>query len=98
MGFYLSRAALNQAALAQGQARRAAVCWVVCAAGFVVFNLIAPLDPYRTVEVGFAGVGRAALRPALPALPQPPPRRRRRAHPGSARELEARLAAVDEIG
>ncbi len=43
MGFYLSAAALNQAALAQGQARRAAACWGACAAGFVAFNLIQPL-------------------------------------------------------
>ena len=82
MGFYLAAAALNQAALAQGQARRAAVCWVACATAFVIFNLIPPLDPYRTVEVGFAGLRRAALGPALPALPQPAPGRRGPDRPG----------------
>ncbi len=98
MGFYLSGAALNQAALAQGQARRAAVCWVVCATGFVIFNLIAPLDPYRTVEVGFAGS--AALLSGLLYLlyRSPHPVASDQLTPGSPRELEAQLAAVDEIG
>ena len=98
MGFYLSAAALNQAALAQGQARRAAVCWVACAIGFVIFNLIAPLDPYRTVEVGFAAA--AALLSGLLYLlyRSPHPVAADQITPGSARELEARLAAADEIG
>ena len=98
MGFYLCGAALNQAALAQGQARRAAVCWVTCAVAFIVFNLIAPLDPYRTVEVGFAGS--AALLSGLLALLylRPHARAGDALEPGSARELEARLAAADEIG
>ncbi len=98
MGFYLCGAALNQAALAQGQARRAAVCWVTCAVLFIVFNLIAPLDPYRTVEVGFAGS--AALLSGLLAVLylRPHARAGDAVEPGSARELEARLAAADEIG
>jgi O-antigen/teichoic acid export membrane protein len=98
MGFYLSAVALNQAALAQGQARRAAVCWVACAAGFVIFNLVQPLDPYRTVEVGFA-VSAAALSGLLFLLyRRPHPVAADEMAPGSPRELEARLAAVDEIG
>jgi O-antigen/teichoic acid export membrane protein len=97
MGFYLSAAALNQAALAQGQARRAAACWVVCAAAFVVWNLIAPLDPFRTVEVGFAGCAAllAGLLYLLYAQPHP---LAEALEPGSASEVEARLAAADEIG
>jgi O-antigen/teichoic acid export membrane protein len=98
MGFYLSAAALNQAALAQGQARRAAICWVACAVGFIVFNLIQPLDPYRTVEIGFAGA--AALLSGLLFLlyRSPHPVTSDAITPGSPRELEARLAAADEIG
>ena len=98
MGFYLSAAALNQAALAQGQARRAAVCWVVCATGV---RRLQPDRPARPVPHGrgrLRRLSRAALGPALPALPQPAPGRRRPVTPGSARELEAQLAAVDEIG
>ena len=98
MGFYLSGAALNQAALAQGQARRAAIMWVGCATAFVIWNLASPLDPYRTVEVGFAGA--AALLSGLllwlylhsdAAVADP-------FEPGSGREIEARLATIDEIG
>jgi O-antigen/teichoic acid export membrane protein len=98
MGFYLSAAALNQAALAHGQARRAAACWVTCAVGFVIWNLIAPLDPFRTVEVGFAGA--AAILAGLLYLlyAQPHPVTADTLEPGSPREIEARLAAVDEIG
>lgn len=98
MGVYLAAAALNQAALAQGQARRAAACWVVCATAFIVFNLVAPLDPYRTVEVGFSGA--AALLSGLLYLlyRSPHPVAADVLTPGSPRELEARLAAVDEIG
>ena len=98
MGFYLCGAALNQAALAQGQARRAAVCWVVCAAAFVVWNLAEPLDPFRTVEVGFAGSAAllAGLLYLLYARPRPLPADA--FEPGSPREIEARLASADEIG
>jgi O-antigen/teichoic acid export membrane protein len=98
MGFYLSGAALNQACLAQGQARRAAACWIACAIAFATFNLIGPLDPYRTVEVGF--VASAALLSSLLALvyARPHPSVEDAMAPGSAREIEAQLAAADEIG
>ena len=98
MGFYLSAAALNQAALAQGQARRAALCWSGCATAFVIFNLIQPLNPFRTVEIGFT-VCAAALSGLLYLLYRKPhPIPEDEVAPGSAQELEARLAAVDEIG
>jgi O-antigen/teichoic acid export membrane protein len=98
MGFYLSGAALNQAALAQGQARPAAACWVLCAALFVAWNLAAPLDPFRTVEVGFAGSA-AVLAGLLYLLyARPRPLGADAFEPGSPREIEARLAAADEIG
>src|SRR4029079_963076 len=54
MGFYLSSGTLNQAALAQGQARRAAACWVTAASAFLAWNLLPVLDEFRRVEVGFA--------------------------------------------
>src|SRR5439155_875153 len=49
MGFYLSSGTLNQAALAQGQARRAAARWVICAAAFVAWNLLPVLEEFRRV-------------------------------------------------
>ena len=97
MGFYLSAVTLNQAALAQGQARRAALCWVTCAVAFIVFNLIQPLDPYRTVEVGLHRLRGGALGAALPALPQPAPGRRGRGRPGSPR-ARGPAGGGDEIG
>ncbi len=44
MGLYLASTTLNQAALAQGQARRAAICWGACAAGFLAWGLIEIVD------------------------------------------------------
>jgi O-antigen/teichoic acid export membrane protein len=61
MGLYLSAATLNQALLAQGRARQAAVCWVATAAGFVAFLLASPVeDPVLSVEVALLA-GAAAL-------------------------------------
>jgi O-antigen/teichoic acid export membrane protein len=96
MGFYLSSGTLNQAALAQGQARRAAARWVICAVAFVAWNLLPVLEAFRRVEVGFAGA--AALLCGLLYLLYRSPQ----AHPedvvepGSPQEIEARLAAADE--
>jgi len=56
MGFYLSAATLNQAALAQGRARQAAMVWLATAATFVVFLLIPGWhDRVLQVEVGYLG-------------------------------------------
>ena len=98
MGFYLVGSALNQAALAQGQARRAAACWVTCAVAFVVFNLASPLDAYRTVEIGFAGCAAMLSGLLYVVYLRPHPVAGDLLTPGSPRELEARLAATDEIG
>jgi O-antigen/teichoic acid export membrane protein len=98
MGFYLSAATLNQAALAQGQARRAAVCWIGCALAYVGWNLLPVMDEFRRVEVGFA-VAAATLCGLLYALyRRPHPRPEDAMRPDSAQELEARLAAADEAG
>ncbi len=98
MGFYLAAVTLNQAALAQGQVRRAAACWVGCALAFVGWNLLPVLDEFRRVEVGFAGA--AALLLALLYLLYRRPRARPEdvVEPGSPQELEAQLAAADEAG
>lgn len=98
MGFYLSAASLNQAALAQGQATRAAVCWVLAAASFIGFALLSPLDAFRSVEYGFAGSA-ALLAVLLGVLYlRPHPKAADELRPGSGREVEARLLSADEIG
>lgn len=97
MGFYLVAASLNQATLAQGQAHRAARRWVACAIAFVALNLIAPFGAERSVEVGFAASAAllALLLQLVYANPQPDPEDS--LEPGSPRETQARLEALDEI-
>jgi O-antigen/teichoic acid export membrane protein len=98
MGFYLASGTLNQAALAQGQARAAAIRWAVCAAAFVAWNFVPVFDEFRRVEVGFAGAA-ALLCALLYLLYRRPPRKPRPEDvvaPGSPEEIEARLAAADE--
>ena len=98
MGFYLASGTLNQAALAQGQVRGAAARWVVCAVGFIGWNLLPVLSEFRRVEVGFASA--AALLCALLYLlyrhPPKVPRPEDLVAPGSPEEIEAQLAAADE--
>jgi O-antigen/teichoic acid export membrane protein len=98
MGFYLAAATLNQAALAQGQARRAAICWIGCALAYVGWNLLPIFDEFRRVEVGFAiaAVTLCGLLYLLYRRPHPRPEDAMR--PDSVQELEARLAAADEAG
>jgi O-antigen/teichoic acid export membrane protein len=97
MGLYLGSVTLNQACLAQGQVRRAASRWLGCAAFFIAWNFV-PLvgDEFRRVEIGFALT--AGVLFGLLYLLYRRPRERAEDVPGagSAEELEARLAAIDE--
>ena len=98
MGLYLAAATLNQAALAQGQARRAAICWIGCAVAYVAWNLSPVLDEFRRVEVGFA-IAAAVLCGLLYLLyRRPHPRPEDAVRPDSPQELEVRLASADESG
>jgi O-antigen/teichoic acid export membrane protein len=54
MGFYLSAATLNQAALAHAKARQAAVVWLITAIAFVVFLLLPGFhNRVLQLEVGY---------------------------------------------
>lgn len=97
MGLYLTAATLNQAALAQGQARHAAICWAVSAALFAGWLFIS-----GSGSIGFrvesAFVASALLLCALlyvvyrrPEGPQQDVPRE-----GSPEEVETFLAAADE--
>jgi O-antigen/teichoic acid export membrane protein len=56
MGFYLSAATLNQAALAHAQAKQAAVAWATTAAAFVVWLLLPGFDDrVLQLEAGYLG-------------------------------------------
>jgi O-antigen/teichoic acid export membrane protein len=56
MGFYLSAATLNQAILAQAQAKQAAVAWAVTAIAFVIWLLLPGFDDrVLQLETGYLG-------------------------------------------
>ena len=98
MGFYLVAASLNQAALAQGQAHRAASRWVICAALFIAVNLISAGDPFREVEIAYAACSALLALLLYAVYRRPEPRADDLFEPGSAEELQARLATSDEVG
>jgi O-antigen/teichoic acid export membrane protein len=64
MGFYLSAATLNQAALAHAQAKQAAVAWAVTAVAFVAWLLLPGFDD-RVLQLEVGYLGAAALLCAL---------------------------------
>ena len=68
MGFYLAAATLNQAALAQGRAQRAAVCWIACALAYVGWNLL-PCSTSSDASRSGLRSPRRSCAAALPALP-----------------------------
>jgi O-antigen/teichoic acid export membrane protein len=97
MGLYLCAATLNQAALAKGQVRQAAVCWIACAIVFLVWNVVPIVeDEFTRVEVGYLGAA-ALLCAALYVLYRRPVVTAA-LRPGSTEEMELRLAAADEGG
>jgi O-antigen/teichoic acid export membrane protein len=97
MGLYLSSVTVNQACVAQGQVRRAAVRWLGCAALFIAWNFI-PLvgDEFRRVEIGFTLTAGLLLGLLYLIYRRPHERPEDVPEPGSPEELELRLAAVDE--
>ncbi len=97
MGLYLGSVTVNQACLAQGQVRRAAVRWISCAAFFIAWNFLPIVsDEFRRVEIGFALT--AGVLFALLYLVYRYPHGRAEDIPreGSTEELELRLASIDE--
>jgi O-antigen/teichoic acid export membrane protein len=98
MGLYLSSVTLNQACIAQGQVRRAAVRWITCAIVFIGWNFLPIVsNEQHRVELGFliaAGVLFTLLfwiyNHPHTDHPEDVPA------PGSGEELEARLAVIDE--
>jgi|SRR5215218_2495743 len=96
MGLYLSAVTLNQAAVAQGQVRRAATAYALCAAGFVTWSILPVLGEFRRVEVGFAVAAAMLCGLLFLSFRRPQPRPEDLVRPDSPEELEARLAAADE--
>lgn len=97
MGLYLSSVTVNQACLAQGQVRRAAGRWALCAAFFVAWCFLAPIaEEFRRVEVGFALAALLLLGLLFAIYRRPHERPEDIPAAGSSEELETQLAAADE--
>ena len=96
-GLYLSSVTVNQACVAQGQVRRAALRWIACAALFIAWNFV-PLvsDEFRRVEIGFSLAAAALLAMLYLIYRHPHERAEDVPKPGSPEELEAGLAMIDE--
>jgi O-antigen/teichoic acid export membrane protein len=96
-GLYLSSVTVNQACVAQGQVRRAAFRWILCAVLFIGWNFV-PLvgNEFHRVEVGFTLAAAALLGQLYLIYRRPRERAEDVPAPGSPEELELRLAAVDE--
>lgn len=97
MGLYLGSVTLNQACLAQGQVRRAAARWIVCAAFFIGWNFV-PLveNEFRRVEVGFTLTASVLFCLLYLVYRRPHERAEDVPEAGSPEELEATLASIDE--
>jgi hypothetical protein len=97
MGLYLASVTINQACIAQGQVRRAAARWISCAALFIAWNFI-PLvsNEFRRVEIGFLLSAAALLALLYWVYLHPHAHAGDTPAPGSGKELEARLAIIDE--
>ena len=97
MGLYLASVTVNQACLAQGQVRRAAVRWITCAAFFIAWNFV-PLvsNEFRRVEIGFALTAGVLFALLYLVYRRPHGREEDIPREGSTEELELRLASIDE--
>ncbi len=97
MGLYLASVTINQACIAQGQVRRAAVRWITCATAFIAWNFV-PLvsNEFRRVEFGFLLAAGLLFALLYYVYRRPHERAEDVPEPGSPEELEARLAMLDE--
>jgi len=99
MGLYLSAATLNQAALARGEVRRAAACWVSCAIVFVIWTAVPLVDnDFHRVEIGYLGAATLLCSLLYWLYRQPMLADEQRVKPGSTEEMELQLASADEAG
>jgi O-antigen/teichoic acid export membrane protein len=97
MGLYLCSVTVNQACIAQGQVRRAAVRWIACAGLFIGWNFV-PLvsNEFRRVEIGFLLAAGLLFSLLYLAYRHPRERTEDMLQPGSSEELELRVGMLDE--
>ena len=97
MGLYLAATTVNQAVLAQGRARRAAGAWAICAVGFLVWSALPIARRRRAADRGrLRCSARWCCSSLLLRIYRDTREPRRACGPGSAEEIEARLALADE--
>jgi len=97
MGLYLSSVTVNQACIAQGQVRRAAVRWITCAALFIAWNFVPIVsDEFRRVEIGFLLAAGVLFSLLYYVYRRPRERAEDVPRPGSGEELEVAVGMLDE--
>ncbi|MET0558793.1 MAG: hypothetical protein ABW065_09000 [Solirubrobacterales bacterium] len=97
MGLYLSSVTVNQACIAQGQVRRAAVRWITCAALFIGWNFVDIVgNEFRRVEIGFLLAAGVLFTLLYLVYHHPRERAEDVPEPGSGEELEVRVGMLDE--
>jgi O-antigen/teichoic acid export membrane protein len=97
MGLYLGSVTLNQACVAQGQVRRAAVRLIACASFFILWNFLPIVgNEFRRVEIGFALTAGVLFSLLYLVYRRPHGRPEDIPREGSTEELELRLASIDE--
>ena len=97
MGLYLAAVTINQACLAQGQARRAAIRWIGCAVFFIVWTLL-PLieDGALRVEIGFSLTALILLASLFLIYRRPREIETDLPLEGTPEQIEAKLAGLEE--
>jgi hypothetical protein len=98
IAFYLGSWTLNQAALARGQARPAAGCWLTAAAVFVAVNLVPAADSVTRAEIGFGAASLTLFTLLAISYRLSAGRDEDVPREGSVEELETQIAFADETG
>ena len=97
MGLYLASVTVNQACLAQGQVRRAAVRWVGCAIFFVVWTLLPVIsDGALRVEIGFSLTALVLLASLFLIYRRPREVESDLPLEGTPEQIETKLAGLEE--
>ncbi|HTU14719.1 MAG TPA: hypothetical protein VMF31_05950 [Solirubrobacterales bacterium] len=97
MGLYLLAVTVNQATLAQGQARRASYRWISCAGFFIVWTLLPFInDGNLRVEIGFSLTALILLASLFVIYRRPHGVEADVPVEGSSEGIEAKLAGLDD--
>ena len=97
MGLYLLSVTINQACLAQGQARRASIRWISCAAFFIIWTLLPFIsDGNLRVEIGFSLTALILLASLFVIYRNPHEITEDLPLEGTSEGIEARLAGYEE--